>query len=437
MADRPSASRAPRGTHDVLWPDSARWESLLALFAVDVERAGYGLAITPTFEDVQVFRRGIGEDSVVVGKEMYEFEDREGRVLALRPEGTAPMVRAFVQRRPPLPWKAWYATPAFRYERPQRGRYRQHHQVGVEALGPPDPDLDVEVVSLAAGFFSRLGLANTSLRLNSMGDDNCRPAYLQLLQNYLQERRDALCAEHRGRVEANPLRVLDCKRKECVEATAGAPALADHLCDACRAHFDRVREGLEALGIEYRLDHRLVRGFDYYTRTTFEFASDALESAQNGIGGGGRYDRLVEMLGGPPTPGIGFGIGIERVLLACDAEGVFPVSPAPLDAFVVDVVGGSTARDLTARLREAGLRADRAFDDRTMKAQLRAADHSGARVALIVGPDEVAEGTVSLKPLRGDGEQRIVQAAEVVEAVRAALPGSDPTDPPIRDKEPR
>ncbi len=438
MADKPLASRAPRGTHDVLWPESTRWEAALSLFAAQVERAGYGLAVTPTFEDVQVFRRGIGEGSDVVGKEMYEFEDREGRTLALRPEGTAPMVRAFVQHRPPLPWKGWYATAAFRYERPQRGRYREHHQVGVEALGPADADLDVEVIALAAGFFTSLGLASTTLRLNSMGDDTCRPAYLELLGAYLVDRRDTLCPEHHARVDTNPLRVLDCKRRECVEATKDAPALVDHLCGPCQAHFGRVREGLETLGIAYRLDHRLVRGFDYYTRTTFEFAADALESAQNGIGGGGRYDRLVEMLGGPPTPGIGFGIGIERVLLACDAEGVFPVAPAPLDAFVVDVVDGSTARDLTARLRAAGLRADRAFDGRTMKAQLRAADHSGALVALIVGPDEVAEGTVSLKPLRGDGEQRIVQAVEVVEAVRAAtLAAGASGHQPITEKERR
>jgi histidyl-tRNA synthetase len=420
MADKTSAARAPTGTHDVLWPESTRWEALLARFAHHVELAGYGLVQTPVFEDARVFRRGIGEGSEVVGKEMYEFEDRGGRLLALRPEGTAPVVRAFVQHRPPLPWKAWYATPAFRYERPQAGRYRQHHQLGVEALGPADPDLDVEVVALADGFFRGLGLTKVSLRLNSMGDDTCRPAYLDLLRGYLLERRDQLCPEHQGRIEANPLRVLDCKRPECLAATADAPGLADHLCDACSAHFARVREGLEALGVRYELDHRLVRGFDYYTRTTFEFAAEALESAQNGVGGGGRYDRLVEMLGGPATPGIGFGIGVERVLLACDAEGVFPVSPTPLDAFVVDVVGGEHARDLVARLRAADLRADRAFDDRTMKAQLRAADHSGARVALIVGPDEVAEGTVSLKPLREDGEQRIVPAADVVEAVRAA-----------------
>jgi histidyl-tRNA synthetase len=427
VADKSLAARAPTGTHDVLWPESTRWESLLARFADQVERAGYGLAHTPIFEDVKVFRRGIGEGSDVVGKEMYEFEDRGGRTLALRPEGTAPMVRAWVQHRPPLPWKAWYATPAFRYERPQAGRYRQHHQLGVEVLGPADPDLDVEVVALADGFFRSLGLDDFVLRLNSMGDDTCRPGYLALLTDYLAERRDLLCDEHRDRFEVNPLRVLDCKRDGCREATVGAPAFVDHLCDPCAAHFARVCEGLATLGVAYELDHRLVRGFDYYTRTTFEFASTALESAQNGIGGGGRYDGLVEMLGGPPTPGIGFGMGIERILLACDAEGVYPVDPRPLDAFVVDTTGGTAARDLTATLRAAGLSADRAFDDRSMKAQFKAADKSGALLVLIVGPDESASGTVALRPLRGAGDQRTVPVDEVVDAVRAASrDGADP-----------
>jgi histidyl-tRNA synthetase len=420
MADEPVASRAPSGTHDVLWPESTRWESLLAVYAGHVERAGYGLAHTPIFEDVKVFRRGIGEGSDVVGKEMYEFEDRGGRTLALRPEGTAPVVRAYVQHRPPLPWKAWYATPAFRYERPQAGRYRQHHQLGVEVLGPEDPDLDAEVVWLADSFFRSLGLSSFDLRINSMGNSVCRPAYLELLRAYLAQRKDELCPEHQDRFDANPLRVLDCKRPACLEATAGAPALVDHLCDPCRLHFDRVQAGLAALGVPFALDHRLVRGFDYYTRTTFEFSSSALEAAQNGIGGGGRYDGLVEMLGGPPTPGIGFGIGVERLLLACDAEDVFPVDPVPPDAYVVDTAGGESARDLTAALRRAGLRADRAFDGRSMKSQMKSADRSGALVALIVGPDEVAAGTVILRPLRGAGEQRTVPVADVVEAVQGA-----------------
>ncbi len=426
MSDDPLTARAPSGTHDVLFPESTRWEALLAAFAAHVESAGYGLAHTPIFEDVRVFRRGTGEGSDVVGKEMYEFEDRGGRSLALRPEGTAPIVRAYVQHRPPLPWKAWYATPAFRYERPQAGRYRQHHQLGVEVIGTGDADLDVEVVSLADGFYRALGLSSFTLRINSMGDDVCRPDYLDLLRGYLAERRDELCPEHRDRLDANPLRVLDCKRPACLQATSGAPALADHLCDPCRAHFERVTTGLVALSVPFELDHRLVRGFDYYTRTTFEFSSGALESAQNGIGGGGRYDGMVEMLGGPPTPGIGFGLGIERILLACDAEGVFGVDPTPLDAFVVDVSGGDAARDLTAELRAAGLRADRAFDGRSLKSQMKAADRSGARMALIVGPDEVASGTVTLRPLRGDGEQRTVSRVEVVEAVRHALGQAGP-----------
>jgi histidyl-tRNA synthetase len=421
MVDETRVARAPSGTHDVLWPESTRWESLIATFASKVEGAGYGLAHTPIFEDVRVFRRGIGEGSDVVGKEMYEFEDRGGRALALRPEGTAPLVRAFVQHRPPVPWKAWYVTPAFRYERPQAGRYRQHHQLGVEVLGTPDPDLDVEVISLADWFFRSLGLSRFDLRINSMGDGECRPAYLELLRAYLAERRDQLCPEHQQRLEANPLRVLDCKHQECRAASHGAPHLVDHLCEPCREHFERVCAGLDALGVPYRFDYRLVRGFDYYTRTTFEFASQALDAAQNGIGGGGRYDGLVEMLGGPPTPGIGFGIGIERLLLACDGETVFPVEPSPLDVFVVDVVGGASARDLTAELRRAGLRADRAFDHRSMKSQLKAADRSGAQLALIVGEDELAEGTVSLRPMRETGEQRTVPRSDVVEAVRGHL----------------
>ncbi len=423
MGDESLAARAPSGTHDVLYPESTRWEALLAAFAAQVEAAGYGLAHTPMFEDVKVFRRGTGEGSDVVGKEMYEFEDRGGRALALRPEGTAPLVRAYVQHRPPLPWKAWYVTPAFRYERPQAGRYRQHHQLGVEVLGVEDADLDVEVVWLADRFYRTLGLSSFDLQINSMGDTVCRPAYLDLLRGYLANRQEELCPDHRDRLGGNPLRVLDCKREECRRATADAPPLIDHLCEPCRAHFDRVRTGLVALGVPYEIDHRLVRGFDYYTRTTFEFSSQALESAQNGIGGGGRYDGMVEMLGGPPTPGIGFGLGIERILLACDAESAFAVDPVPLDAFVVDTTGGDVARDLTAELRRSGLRADRAFDGRSLKSQMKAADRSGARVALIVGTDELAAGTVTLRPLRGDGEQRLVERAEVVEAVSHPIGG--------------
>jgi histidyl-tRNA synthetase len=317
-----------------------------------------------------------------------------------------------------LPWKAWYVTPMFRHERPQAGRYRQHHQVGLEALGAADPDLDVEVIWLADRFFRTLGLSNYRLSINSMGDGQCRPAYLELLTEFLGEHADELCEDHAKRFEANPMRVLDCKKAACIAVTEKAPHLVDHLCTDCAPHFGRVRDGLAALGISAEIDHRLVRGFDYYTRTTFEFGFIGMEAAQNAIGGGGRYDGLALAMGGPSTPGIGFGIGIERVLLACDAEGCFPGEPAPLDAYVIDLLDGSVARDLSVALREAGLRVDRGFDHRSLKAQLKVADRSKALAALIIGPEESAAGTVTVRPMRGGGEQRAVPTDQVADVVR-------------------
>ena len=398
--------QAPVGTRDVLPPESARWERLVALFADRAGRAGYGLVVSPMFEDVGVFER-VGESTDVVRKEMYELEDKGGRRLALRPEGTASVVRAWIQHRPTLPFKAWYVGPNFRYERPQAGRYRQHHQLGVEAFGTDDPDLDVEVVGLAWSLYRDIGLSRVQLLLNSLGNSVCRPGYVELLRAYLEERSDQLCDEHEGRVADNPLRVLDCKRPECVRTTADAPRMVDHLCEPCREHFARVQAGLGLLGIGFEIEPRLVRGLDYYTRTTFEFQAPALESAQNGIGGGGRYDGLVEALGGPPTPGIGFGIGVERVLLACDAEGVFPAPGALVDVFVVDTTGGEVAVRVTHDLREAGVRADRSFDNRSMKSQFKVADRSGAELAVVVGPDELARGVAKVQSLRGGGQEEV------------------------------
>ena len=289
MADEQTETevvRAPKGTHDVLWPESSRWEALVAAFSVRARRAGFGLTLTPVFEDARLFRRGIGGQSDVVVKEMYEFTDREGRPLALRPEGTAPIVRAFVQNHPPVPWKAWYVTPAFRYEQPQAGRYRQHHQLGVEVLGTEDPDLDVEVIALAAGFYADLGLRRIDLAVNSMGCAEDRPAYVTALKTFLSEHAGDLCDEHRERFSINPLRVLDCKRPECRAVTEDAPRLIDFLDESCAAHFARLRAGLDAVGVGHRLEPRLVRGLDYYTRTTFEFAAEALTTAQNAVGGG-------------------------------------------------------------------------------------------------------------------------------------------------------
>ncbi|MGI8492929.1 MAG: histidine--tRNA ligase, partial [Acidimicrobiales bacterium] len=313
------------GTFDVLAPESARWSALVASFATLVEAAGYGLVITPTFEEVSVFQR-LGESTDLVRKEMYGFEDKGGRHLALRPEATASVVRSYIQHRPTTPWKVWYAGSNFRYERAQAGRHREFHQVGVEAIGSADADLDVEVIALGWEFYAALGATRVGLSVNSLGDAACRPDYRRLLLEYLQALRPHLCEEHSARLDQNPLRVLDCKKPECRKATAGAPRQLDHLCDPCRDHFERVLAGLEALGVAYTIDTALVRGLDYYTRTTFEYVGGALESAQNAVGGGGRYDGLVEEMGGMPTPAIGFALGIERTLLECAAEGVW--SPA-------------------------------------------------------------------------------------------------------------
>jgi histidyl-tRNA synthetase len=420
----PASFQAPVGTHDVLGPASARWEGLVATFAELANRSGFSLILTPMFEDVGVFARGIGEASEVVRKEMYVFTDRGERTYALRPEGTAPVVRAFLQHNPPVPFKAWYVTPAFRYERPQAGRYRQHHQLGVEAIGTDDPAVDVEVIALAARFYEALGLRQVDLMVNSMGHAACRALYLEALVAYVGAREGDLCDEHRPRWRENPLRLLDCKRAECVALTDAGPQLPDYLCEECRAHLACVTSGLERLGIPWTRNPRLVRGLDYYTRTTFEFVGRALEGAQNAIGGGGRYDGLAEQLGGDPASGIGFGSGIERLLLAQDAEGATGARLArgPV-VFVVDTTGGEEATALADELRRAGIATERAYDGRSMKAQMKVADRSGARLAVIVGPQELAAGQVTMRDLRGDVEsaQRTLRRADLVATLKEEL----------------
>ncbi len=414
--------KAPKGTHDVLPPESARWQRLVSNFAGHAERAGYGLLQQPMFEEVGVFQR-LGEGTDVVRKEMYDFEDKGGRRIALRPEGTAPVVRAFVEHHPPTPWKVWYASPSFRYERAQAGRYRQHHQVGVEAIGSADPDLDVEVITLGWDYLRSLGLGRLVLLLNSMGSLGDRARYLETLRAWLDQHRHDLAEDDRDKLAEHPMRVLDSKRKATQETVRDAPSILDSLSDEAGHRFERVKAGLAAMGVPFVLEPRLVRGLDYYVHTTFEFQSSALESAQSTVLGGGRYDGLVEEMGGPPTPGIGFGSGIERVLLACDAEGTFAAPERALDVFVIDVTGGTAARDLVAQLRRAGLRADRAYDQKAMRAQMKAAGRSGAPLAVIVGEQEQADGTVTLRDLAGeDRAQRTVTRSEAVDAVKKELP---------------
>ena len=416
--------RAPAGTRDILPPESARRRRLVRVFADLADRSGFSLLESPIFEELGVFQR-LGANNDVVTKELFEFFDKGDppRHLALRPELTASVCRAFAEHRPTPPWKIWYSGPQFRYERPQAGRYRQFEQVGVETLGTDDPHADVEVIGLGVRFYEALGMRQVRLLINSLGDSESRPAYNAALAAYLQDRRGELSEQSRLTLERNPLRVLDSKRRQDQPVIAEAPVMADFLSGASAEHFAAVKAGLDSLGAAYEVSPRLVRGLDYYTRTTFEFVADALDTAQNAVGGGGRYDGLVEELGGPPTPGIGFALGVDRILLACDAEDVFSGTAPPVEVFVVDVADGRSAVVLCDRLRQAGLGVDRAFDGRSMKAQMKRADRSGATVAVIVGPDEQAAGTATVRDMRPGGGQRQVPESQVVEAVTELLTG--------------
>ena len=407
------------GTRDILAPHSARWRAFQQVFASTVEAAGYNYIIPPMFEDLDIFLR-LGEATEVVTKEMYDFHDKGGRHVALRPEQTASVCRAFVEHRPTTPWKVWYAGPNFRYEKPQQGRYRQFDQVGVEALGADDPLLDAEVIALASKFYTDLGLQKVHLSLNTLGDAGDREKYSQRLLEYFSSNEKDLTADSRATLARNPLRVLDSKREPDQQVIAGAPAIRDSISATASEHFEAVLMALDALNISYEINNRLVRGLDYYRRTTFEFTSTALESAHTAIGGGGRYDGLVEALGGPATPGIGFALGLDRTLLACDAEKVFDAPETAVDVFVVDTVDGRHAHELCHLLRKNEIRADRAYDLRSMKAQMKSADRSGARIALIIGSEEVENATIMLRPM-GSGEQYSISRIDLLGEVRKAL----------------
>jgi histidyl-tRNA synthetase len=387
---------------------SARWIELVRTFAERAERFGYELVITPVFEHAEVFSR-LGESTDVLTKEMYEFTDRGDRRLALRPEGTAPVVRAYVQHKKHGPWKVWYLAPLFRYERQQKGRYRQHWQLGIEAIGLDDPDVDVEVIAFGHGLLRELGvLGHTTLLLNSMGDRASRAEYVEVLRAHLLEHEEGLDEQFHNRVLTNPLRLLDSKEEEWQDVIERAPQLTEHLSDASREHFEQVQRGLDELDIHYELAPRLVRGFDYYTSTTFEFVSGALDAAQNAVLGGGRYDDLTEEMGGQPTPGIGFGMGIERLLIVADELGAMPQPQNRLDAYVVDGLPHSReALTLTHLLREAGFRVDRSYGNRSVSAQRKAAERARAAFMVTIAPEQFSRGSVLVRHLPGRDETEV------------------------------
>ncbi len=414
--------QAPKGVPDYLPPESAEFVAVRDGLLAVARRAGYGDIELPVFEDTALFARGVGESTDVVSKEMYTFADRGERSVTLRPEGTAGVMRAVIEHgldRGALPVKLCYAGPFFRYERPQAGRYRQLQQVGVEAIGVDDPALDAEVIAVADAGFRALGLDGFRLEITSLGDDACRPRYRELLQEFLFGL--DLDEATRERAAINPLRVLDDKRPAVKALTAAAPAMLDHLSDAATAHFDTVLAHLDALGVPYVINPRLVRGLDYYTKTTFEFIHDGL-GAQSGIGGGGRYDGLMAQLGGQDLSGIGFGLGVDRTMLALRAEGKAVGDAGRCEVFGVPL--GEQAKlelaALAAALRTAGVRVDMAYGDRGVKAAMRAADRSGARLALVAGDRDIDAGTVGMKDL-STGQQDDVAVASVVAEVLSRL----------------
>ena len=410
---------APKGTRDLLPPESWAWQSVVRLAMDTFAQAGYAPIETPIFEHTEVFERGVGEATEVVGKQMYTFLDRGERSLTLRPEGTAPVMRAVLEHnlhRASLPIKLSYAGPMFRQERPQKGRYRQFFQVGIEAIGSDDPRLDAEVIEVGTRFYTAAGV-QTKLMLNSIGhqDPSCRQGYIKLLVEYLEANSAALAADDRERIAANPLRTFDSKEAKTNEVMAGAPMITDHLCASCAEHFDSVKGLLEDVGVHYELAPSLVRGLDYYTRTAFEWVGAGLGS-QDAVGGGGRYDGLSESLGGPPLPGIGIAPGIDRIMLSRGAE---DERGGRVQVYVV-ALGESAKTEsfrLVTRLRAAGLGADLDLMGRSMKGQMKDASRSGARWAVILGDEEMASGEVTLKDLQ-TGEQETMPGDQLEARVR-------------------
>ena len=413
--------KPPRGTLDLLPPEGGRMRALYELAAKVARLYGYRYVETPAFEQTELFNRTSGETSDVVRKEMYTFEDRGGRLLTLRPEATAPMVRAFLERRHglPTPFKAFTIGKMWRYGRPQSGRLREFRQFDIEVIGEGSPLADVEVIAVGHRFLRLAQIGEFQLQVSSIGDSTCRPAYRVELLEFLRANRDRLRDEHQGRFEENPLRVLDCKDEHCRAVAAEAPKIVDRLCSDCQKHFDEVRRDLKEEGIEPVVTPTLVRGLDYYTRTTFEWVSGQLAEAQSSVGGGGRYDGLAGVLGGPQTPGVGFAIGLERVLLLQERDEARPNPELP-DVFVVGVgeAGWAQSRDTVRKLRAAGLSVDAAFEARPMGTQLKMADRAEARYALIIGEKEIRARTVTLRRL-SDGHQEELSLQQAVERVAA------------------
>ena len=414
-------TKAPRGTHDILPAEAGEWNYIEGKIRDLCRRYGYEEIRTPMFEHTELFHRSIGEGTDVVDKEMYTFTDRGGRSITLRPENTASAVRAYLENKlygAQDLVKLFYIGSMFRYDRPQAGRMREFHQFGIEALGSENPAVDAEVILVAMDFLSSLGLQDLSLSLNSVGCPECRATYRKALQDYFRPHLGELCEDCNDRFERAPLRILDCKKDADKPFLADAPKITDYLCAECKAHFERVQAYLTEAGVAFTLDPRLVRGLDYYTKTAFEIKYPPL-GAQSAVAGGGRYDGLIEEIGGKPTPAVGFATGLERVLLALEKQNLLPAANETTDVFVVALgdAAQAPAFKLLCDCRRAGLTANMDYAGRSMKAQMKQANKHHARYALILGEDEVQNGTVQLKNME-KSEQRSVAVEKVVEELK-------------------
>ena len=417
-------TKAPKGTQDVLPGQSEKWQAIENVLRDEAALYGFHEIRTPVFEHTELFQRSVGETTDVVQKEMYTFRDKGDRSITLRPEGTAGAVRAFLEHglfSAALPQKLWYETSCYRYEKMQKGRLREFHQFGVEMFGAADAMADAEVISIADSIFRRLGVKNLTLEINSIGCPACRAQYTQALKDYFGQYKDELCETCLERLEKNPMRLLDCKVPRCHEIGLKAPSILDYLDDDCRAHFETVKQALDALGIAYRVNDRIVRGLDYYTRTVFEFTTTDLGS-QATVCGGGRYDGLVAQMGGPATPALGFGMGLERLLLLMEAQGIsFPAAQG-CDLYIGSIGGAARQKAfaLAGALRESGVAAT--FDEmgRGVKAQMKYADKIGARFSMVLGDNELSEGKAEIKNMQ-TGEKTSVPLDENFAKAFAAL----------------
>ena len=411
-------TKGPRGTADILPSDIEKWQFIENTAKKTAKKFGFKEIRTPVFEHTELFQRGVGDTTDVVQKEMYTFNDKADRSITLRPEGTASVARSYLEHSLyalPAPVKLFYNITCYRYEKPQAGRMREFHQFGAEAYGLDNPAVDAEIIAFASSIFKNLGIEGLELNINSIGCKKCRADYNAALMEYLRAHSDNLCGTCHERLEKNPMRVLDCKNPECKVIAAGAPSILDHICDDCREHFEATKGYLENYGIEYNIDPSIVRGLDYYTRTVFEFVSRSI-GAQGTVCGGGRYDGLIEELGGTPTPGIGFAMGLERILLVMEAQGVqFPSESVP-DIYIATLGQDKKVMALCHKLRQKGIWAECDLAGRSLKAQMKNADRSKARYSIVIGDNEAESGIAAIKNMTSGEKEEVSLEPENITA---------------------